>query len=130
MLKNSNAFSAFSVDNLEKALAFYKDKLGLEVEEIKAEYYSMLTIHISSDYKIQIYPKPNHEPATYTMLYFQVENTEKAVDDLIASGITFEHYEAEGIKTDAKGIDSGYGTPPKAWFKDPAGNILCVIEKG
>jgi catechol 2,3-dioxygenase-like lactoylglutathione lyase family enzyme len=128
MLKYSKAYSAFSVDDIDKAEAFYKNILGLKVEVIEREFYKMLDIYISGDNKVQVYAKPNHEPATFTILYFLVEDAEKAVDELVALGITFEQYKMEGLNTNEKGISSDYGTPPKAWFKDPAGNILSIIE--
>ncbi len=124
MLKKSNAFSGFSVDDLGKAKEFYNKILGLEVTENKM---GLLELHISGGNKILIYPKPNHEPATFTILNFPVKNIEKTVDDLINAGVRFEQYGGE-LKTDEKGIFRG-GGPLIAWFKDPAGNILSVIEE-
>jgi len=90
----------------------------------------ILTLHLGKGHEGIIYPKPNHEPATFTVLNFAVEDVEKAVDDLIAAGVTFEQYD-EPIKTDAKGILRGGGRGPDiAWFKDPAGNILSVLAAG
>ena len=123
MLKNSNAFSGFSVDNLEKAKDFYGKVLGLDVTESKM---GVLELHINGGSKILIYPKPNHTPATFTILNFPVSNIEKAVDDLTDAGVRFEQYDGD-LKTDEKGIFRG-GGPLIAWFKDPAGNILSVIE--
>ena len=124
MLKNSNAFSGFSVDNLEKAKDFYGKVLGLDVTESKM---GVLELHINGGSKILIYPKPNHTPATFTILNFPVSNIEKAVDDLTDAGVRFEQYDGD-LKTDEKGIFRG-GGPLIAWFKDPAGNILSVIEE-
>ncbi len=129
MLNYSKAYGAFSVNDIDKAETFYRDTLGLNVEVIKTEYYKILNIHLSDNNKVQVYPKPNHEPATFTILYFLVDNVEKTVDELNALGITFEQYNMQGIQTNEKGISSEFGTPPKAWFKDPAGNVLSVIEK-
>jgi hypothetical protein len=89
----------------------------------------MLNIHIAgNESAIMVYPKPNHQPATYTILNFPVDDVEKTVDELSAKGVQFEHYNYEQLKTDAKGISRGNGGPTIAWFKDPAGNILSVLE--
>ena len=124
MFKNTKAFSGFSVNDIEKAKEFYGQVLDLEVSENKM---GLLELHISGGNNIVIYPKPNHAPATFTILNFPVENVEKAVDDLIDAGIVFEQYEGN-LKTDEKGIFRG-GGPLIAWFKDPAGNILSVIQE-
>ena len=121
MFKNSKAFSGFSVNDLEKARWFYSEILGLEVTEDMG-----LSLHIAGGNKIFVYPKPNHIPATFTVLNFPVDDIEQAVDELTAKGITFEKYE-DPIKTDQKGIFRE-GGPKIAWFKDPAGNILSVLE--
>lgn len=121
MFKESKAFSGFSVDDLSKAKAFYSQVLGLEV----TEDHGLLNLRINGGNPIVVYPKPNHAPATFTILNFPVDNIERAVDDLTRRGVHFEHY--EGIKTDSKGIARGNG-PNIAWFKDPAGNILSVLE--
>jgi catechol 2,3-dioxygenase-like lactoylglutathione lyase family enzyme len=123
MFKNTKAFSGFSVDDIEKAKAFYAQTLGIDVTEENG----MLTLHIAGDRNILIYPKPNHEPATYTILNFPVENVEQTVDALNQRGVRFEIYDYEELKTDEKGIARGAG-PTIAWFKDPAGNILSVLE--
>ena len=123
MFKNSKAFSGFSVDDIAKAKAFYGQTLGLDVTEENG----MLTLHIASGATILIYPKDNHVPATFTILNFPVANVEQAVDALTGLGVRFEHYEGE-MQTDAKGIMRGQG-PEIAWFKDPAGNFLSVIEE-
>ena len=120
MFKHTPAFSGFSVDDLPAANAFYGDLLGLQVSEENG----MLRLHIADARPILVYPKPNHVPATYTVLNFPVEDVEGAVDALTASGIEFEHY--DGMNLDAKGVMRGQG-PDIAWFRDPAGNILSVI---
>jgi predicted enzyme related to lactoylglutathione lyase len=123
MFRDTKAFSGFSVDDTQKAKAFYSKTLELEVSEANG----LLTLHIAGGTKILIYPKPNHSPATFTILNFPVEDVEAAVDELTRRGVRFEHYEGD-IKTDAKGIFRG-GGPVIAWFKDPAGNILSVLEQ-
>ncbi|MHB8626590.1 MAG: VOC family protein [Aggregatilineales bacterium] len=122
MFKGTKAFSGFSVDDIPKAKAFYGQTLGLVV----SEDHGLLHLHIAGGGQILIYPKPNHTPATFTILNFPVDNIERAVDELTKHGVRFEHYEGE-IKTDEKGIARGNG-PNVAWFKDPAGNILSVLE--
>jgi catechol 2,3-dioxygenase-like lactoylglutathione lyase family enzyme len=124
MFKHTKAFSGFSVDNIQKAKEFYGNILGLEVAE---EIMGILTLHIEGGNKIIIYPKPNHEPATFTILNFPVDDVEKTVDELIAKGVVFEQYDLGKMKTDPKGIMRGMG-PTIAWFKDPAGNILSVLD--
>ena len=124
MLNESKAFSGFSVDNLEKAKEFYSKILGLEVTE---NQMGVLELHVSGGNNILIYPKPNHVPATFTILNFPVTDIEKAVKELKEKGITFESYESP-IKTDEDGIFRG-GGPLIAWFTDPAGNILSVLEQ-
>lgn len=123
MLKHSKAFSGFSVDDIAKAKAFYAGPLGLEV----SESHGMLKLHLAGGATVLIYAKPNHTPATYTILNFPVANVEEAVDRLTKSGVRFERYEGD-LKTDSKGIFRGRG-PLIAWFKDPAGNILSVLEE-
>ncbi len=124
MFKNTKAFSGFSVNDIKKAKEFYGRILGLELSENEM---GILELHISGGNKIIVYPKPNHEPATFTILNFPVENIEKTVDDLTDAGVVFEQYGGK-LKTDEKGIFRG-GGPVIAWFKDPAGNILSVIEQ-
>jgi predicted enzyme related to lactoylglutathione lyase len=125
MFKHTKAFSGFSVDDIGKAKEFYENTLGLEVIE-NAMGILELSIEGSSNHII-IYPKPNHTPATFTILNFPVTDVEKAVDGLNAKGIICEQYDFGDMKTDAKGIVRGMG-PTIAWFKDPAGNILSVLE--
>ncbi|MEQ9440863.1 MAG: VOC family protein [Cyclobacteriaceae bacterium] len=126
MLKHTKAFSGFSVNDLEKAKAFYGDVLGLDVK-MQDGPMELLELHIEGGNNILIYPKPNHEPATFTILNFPVENIEETVDELTKRGVHFEQYEGE-IKTDEKGISRSDQGPDIAWFKDPAGNILSVLE--
>jgi predicted enzyme related to lactoylglutathione lyase len=124
MLKDAKAFSGFSVNDLKKAKTFYGETLGLEV----SEQPEGLELHPGGGAKrIFIYPKPNHTPATFTILNFVVEDIEKTVDELTRLGIQFEHYEGS-ISTNEKGIHRGPTGPTVAWFKDPAGNILSVLE--
>jgi len=120
MFKNTQAYSGFSVDNIPKAKEFYSNTLGLEV----SQEYGMLRLHIATGAEILIYPKDNQVPATYTILNFPVDDIEKAIEELTAGGVTFEHYPG----TDEKGIQRSEG-PLIAWFKDPAGNILSVLQE-
>jgi catechol 2,3-dioxygenase-like lactoylglutathione lyase family enzyme len=123
MLTESQAFSGFSVDDTAAARAFYEDKLGLAVTEANG----ILTLHLGGDHKAIAYPKPNHEPATFTILNFPVSDIEATVDGLTERGVAFERYEGTHLATDEKGIFRG-GGPLIAWFADPAGNILSVVE--
>ena len=124
MFMNAKAFSSFSVNDLSAAKSFYGDTLELSV----AETPEGLELEIADDTKVFIYPKPNHTPATFTILNFVVENVEAAVDELTKRGIRFEVYNDGEMKTDAKGIFRGEGGPTIAWFKDPAGNFLSVLQ--
>ena len=123
-LKDSKAFSGFSVNDIAKAKQFYGKTLGLDVDESNG----MLTLKIAGRTPILIYPKQNHSPATFTILNFPVPDVDAAVDRLTRSGVRFERYEGD-IKTDEKGIARNAGGPLIAWFKDPAGNILSVLEQ-
>ena len=125
MFKDTKAFSGFSVDDLQKAKDFYGGTLGLAVTETPQG----LTLHLAGGGEVFVYPKPNHVPATFTILNFSVDNVESAVDKLAAAGVQFEHYEGQ-LQTDEKGIaHGGPGRGPDiAWFKDPAGNILAVLH--
>lgn len=125
MLKNSKAFSSFAVNDIRKAKEFYQNTLGLTVID---NPMAIIELEISGSSNVLIYPKPNHEPATFTVLNFPVDNIHNAVDKLIEKGISFEQYDEEYLKTDEKGISSGNGGPSIAWFKDPSGNILSVLE--
>jgi len=123
MLKNSHAFSGFSVDDMEKARKFYGETLGLDI----TTPMDQLQLNLAGGGKVFVYGKPNHVPATYTILNFPVDDVEKAVDELASKGVKFEHYNEGPMKTDEKGIMRGQG-PTIAWFKDPAGNFLSVLE--
>jgi predicted enzyme related to lactoylglutathione lyase len=122
MFANTKAFSGFSVDDLEKARQFYGDTLGIRT----SEQYGLMTLHLAGGRDTLIYPKPDHAPATYTILNFAVDDIDKAVDELAARGVQFERYDGSG--QDEKGINRG-GGPYIAWFKDPAGNILAVLQE-
>jgi predicted enzyme related to lactoylglutathione lyase len=125
MFKKSKAFSGFSADDLQKAKEFYGKVLELKVEDGPM---GILELHIEGGNTVMIYPKTNHEPATFTVLNFPVSNIDEAVDELSRRGVQFEQYEGE-IKTDEKGISRSDDMGPNiAWFKDPAGNILSVLE--
>ena len=123
MLAQSAAFSGFSVDDVAAARAFYADTLGLDVTEENG----MLTLHLAGDRPVLVYPKPDHRPATFTILNFPVSDVEAAVAWLSGRGVEFERYEGTEVETDAQGVFRG-GGPLIAWFTDPAGNVLSVIE--
>jgi predicted enzyme related to lactoylglutathione lyase len=128
MFNHSRSFSSFSVDNIEKAQQFYGQVLQLDVA---VHPMGVLELDVSGGNKVMIYPKPNHTPATYTVLNFPVDHIDKAVDDLVKQGVVFEQYDMPDLKTDAKGVARGKAQgkgPDIAWFKDPAGNILSVLE--
>ena len=122
MFANTKAFSGFAVDDLQKARKFYGDTLGLKT----SEKHGLMTLHLAGARDTLVYPKPNHTPATYTILNFPVEDIDKAVDELARRGVRFERY--DGFEQDAKGIFRG-GGPYIAWFKDPAGNVLAVLQE-
>jgi catechol 2,3-dioxygenase-like lactoylglutathione lyase family enzyme len=122
MLQDSKAFSGFSVDDIHKAQEFYGRILGLKI----SESHGLLHLHLAGGATVLVYPKPTHTPATFTILNFPVGDIEKVVDHLSGLGVRFERYTGD-IETDAKGIFRGVG-PKIAWFKDPAGNILSVLE--
>src|SRR6478609_4973485 len=121
MFKHTKAFSSFSVNDIQKAKEFYSKTLGLDVTD---NPMGLIELHVQG-HNIMVYPKPNHEPATFTILNFPVDDVEKAVDELTAKGVVFEQYGGE-IKTNEKGICDNPDGPKIAWFKDPAGNILSV----
>jgi predicted enzyme related to lactoylglutathione lyase len=123
MFTHTKAFSGFSVNDIEQAKKFYSEILGLNVSEM----HGMLELHIEGGSNILVYPKPNHTPATYTILNFPVDDIEKTADELKGRGVRFLQYEGE-LKTDEKGIFRG-GGPLIAWFEDPAGNILSILEE-
>jgi len=127
MFKDTHAFSGFSVDDVQKAKTFYGQKLGLEVSDVP-EMEDLLELHIAGGTKILVYPKPDHKPASFTVLNFPVDDVEKTVDELTKRGVRFEVYDLPNIKTNEKGIARGGGGPTIAWFKDPAGNVLSVLE--
>jgi catechol 2,3-dioxygenase-like lactoylglutathione lyase family enzyme len=124
MLANSKAFSGFAVDDLDKARAFYGDTLGLKVEPMGGA--PLMTLHLAGDRPTLIYAKPNHTPADYTILNCPGDDIDAAVEQLAARGVTFERY--DGMGQDDKGVMREQG-PPIAWFKDPAGNVLSVLEQ-
>jgi len=124
MLGESKAFSGFAVPDVAEAKEFYAKTLQLNV----SESHGLLTLHLAGGNNVLIYPKPNHIPATFTVLNFPVSDVDLAVDELKKHGVRFEIYDLPDIKTDEKGIMRGKG-PTIAWFKDPAGNILSVIEQ-
>lgn len=123
MLGESKAFSGFAAPDMGKAKEFYGQILGLKV----SEDHGLLTLHLAGGTNVLIYPKANHVPATFTVLNFPVGDVDQAVDELSKRGVRFEKYDGPEIKTDEKGIMRGNG-PTIAWFKDPAGNILSVLE--
>ena len=127
MFKAKGAFSGFSVNDLAKAKEFYTKTLGLQVEDGVGGVH----IRLPGGGMVWAYPKANHQPATFTILNFTVDDIDAAVDDLTSRGVTFERY--AGIPADSKGILRGIASkrgPDIAWFKDPAGNILSVLEGG
>jgi catechol 2,3-dioxygenase-like lactoylglutathione lyase family enzyme len=125
MLREAHAFSGFSTDDIAKEKTFYAETLGLDVTEEN----DMLTLHLAGGHTVLIYPKGDeHQPAAYTALNFEVDDIDAAVDRLTAAGVAFEHY-GEGSGQDERGIAREWG-PPIAWFKDPSGNILSVIQTG
>lgn len=127
MLQTSKAFSGFSVANLDDAYHFYADKLGLKVERTD-DMGGMLHLHISGNNNaILVYPKPDHQPAAYTILNFPVRDIVAAVKGLKERGVVFENYDGEYVQTDENDIHRN-GGPLIAWFKDPSGNYLSVIE--
>lgn len=125
MLRDSHAFSSFSVDDIAAVKPFYADTLGLDVEEEAG----MMFLRLGGGGSVLLYPKgPEHTPATYTALNFRVPDVEAAVDELVRRGVRFEQYDDAWIRTDKKGISRAEGMTV-AWFKDPAGNILSVVEE-
>jgi predicted enzyme related to lactoylglutathione lyase len=125
MFANTKAFSSFAVDDPQKAREFYGETLGLKTSVLDEEN-GLISLQIAGDRDTMIYQKPDFTPATYTVLNFPVDDVEQAVDGLAARGVSFERY--EGFEQDEKGIARGPG-PAIAWFKDPAGNILAVLQQ-
>lgn len=121
MFADTKAFSGFAVPDVQRARAFYGEVLGLRTSVA----HGILTLHLAGDRPTIVYPRPDHAPATYTILNFPVADIDAAVDALAARGVRFERY--EGFDHDARGIVRGPG-PAIAWFKDPAGNILSVLQ--
>jgi catechol 2,3-dioxygenase-like lactoylglutathione lyase family enzyme len=124
VLGESKAFNGFSVHDVAAAKRFYGETLGLEVTEDDG----MLTLHLAGDRPVLVYPKRDHQPASYTVLNFPVPDVERAVDDLTARGVRFQRYEGTPNETDEKGVFRG-GGPLIAWFTDPDGNVHSVIEQ-
>jgi predicted enzyme related to lactoylglutathione lyase len=125
MFTHAKVFSSFSVNDIQKAKEFYGGILGLDTTDSPM---GLLELRTEGNNSIMVYPKPNHVPATFTILNFPVDDIEKAVDALTAKGVVFEQYEGE-IKTNEKGISMSPAGPKIAWFKDPSGNILSILEK-
>ena len=125
MLTDSPAFSSFSVDDLDRARRFYEETLGLRVADVP-EMDGLLRLHLGGGAEVLVYAKPDHTPATFTVLNFPVTDVERTVDDLAARGVRFEQY--ENPPTDTKGIMRA-GGPLIAWFTDPAGNLFSVIQQ-
>jgi catechol 2,3-dioxygenase-like lactoylglutathione lyase family enzyme len=122
MFANTKAFSGFAVDDVEKAREFYGETLGLET----SEEHGLLTLHLAGDRPTLVYPKPDHTPADYTILNFPVDDIDEAVEALSGRGVQLERY--DGMEQDEKGIMRA-GGPYIAWFKDPAGNVLSVLQE-
>jgi predicted enzyme related to lactoylglutathione lyase len=124
MFKDTQAFSGFSVNDLGAAKEFYSTVLGIEVEEDQMGMH----LNIANGIPIFVYPKKDHTPASFTILNFPVENIDNAVDALAAKGVSFEHYEMTDEKGIARGLSRNMG-PDIAWFKDPSGNILSILQQ-
>ena len=121
MFANTKAFSSFAVDDISRARDFYSQTLGLQT----SEEHGLMTLHLAGERDTLVYPKPDHTPAGYTVLNFTVKDIEEAVDELSARGVRFERY--DGFDQDDRGIFRG-GGPYIAWFTDPAGNVLSVLQ--
>ncbi len=124
MFKHAKPFSGFSVNDLEEARKFYQDTLELDVSDAPMD---QLELRLDDDTRVFVYEKPNHEPATFTILNFPVDDVDRAVDELADRGVKFEVYKDGEIATDGKGVHRA-GGPKIAWFKDPAGNYLSILE--
>jgi predicted enzyme related to lactoylglutathione lyase len=127
MLAQEKAFSSFAVDDIEAARKFYGETLGVAVEEVPP--HGLLGLKVGDGPGVMVYPKEDHEPAGFTILNFPVADIEATVAELGGRGVRFEHYEGTPMETDEKGVFRG-GGPLIAWFKDPAGNVVSVIENG
>lgn len=126
MFKDSKTFSSFSSNDIAAARKFYGETLGLETFE---RMEGLLSLKLGDGSEVVIYSKENHTPASFTVLNFLVDDIEAAMAKLRERGVRFEHYDEPGMKTDADGISRGNGGPTIAWFKDPAGNVLSVLEE-
>ena len=124
MFNHAKPFSGFSVNDVQAAKRFYHETLGLDVSDAPM---GTLELRIDDDTKVLVYEKPNHTPSTFTILNFPVDDIDRAVDELTDRGVRFEVYQEGELKTDPKGIHRD-GGPKIAWFKDPAGNFLSVLE--
>jgi catechol 2,3-dioxygenase-like lactoylglutathione lyase family enzyme len=124
MFENTKAYSGFAVDDLQKAREFYGETLGLKTTVLDEEN-GVMSLELAGDRPTLVYRKPDFTPATYTILNFPVDDIDEAVDGLAARGVRFERYDA--FEQDEKGISRGNG-PQIAWFKDPAGNVLSVLQ--
>ncbi len=122
MFKHATPFSGFSVNDIDTAKRFYGGTLGLQV----SEHHGLLELNLGNA-KVLVYSKPNHTPATFTILNFPVDDVDQAVEELSKAGVRFEIYDSGPLKTDSRGIMRGNG-PTIAWFKDPAGNFLSVLQ--
>jgi len=127
MFKDTTAFSGFAVDDLDAARAFYTDILGLDVTHMTDTPGGLLQINLAGGHQVMVYPKPDFAPATYTILKFAVPDVDAAVEGLTAKGVKFERY--DGFDQDDKGVSRTSGGPAIAWFTDPAGNIMAVLEQ-
>jgi catechol 2,3-dioxygenase-like lactoylglutathione lyase family enzyme len=125
MFANTKAYSGFAVDDVQRAREFYGETLGLKTSVLDEEH-GLMSLHLAGDRDTLVYQKPDHTPANYTILNFAVDDIDKAVDELAARGVRFERYDS--FEQDEKGISRGDG-PNIAWFKDPAGNVLSVLEE-
>jgi len=125
MFEHTKAYGSFAVDDIDRAREFYAGTLGLTVEEMPP--HGLLSLRIAGGNPVLVYPKRDHRPAGFTVLNFPVADVEVAVDELTDRGIEFERYEGTPMETDAKGVFRG-GGPLVAWFRDPAGNVLSVVE--
>jgi predicted enzyme related to lactoylglutathione lyase len=123
MLTHESAFSGFSVDDISSAIDFYRETLGLDVEELGE---ALLRLHLIGEHQAIVYLKADHTPAVFTILNFAVPDIERAVDELTGQGVEMIRY--EGFGQDERGISRNSGGPPIAWFSDPAGNVLAVLE--
>jgi catechol 2,3-dioxygenase-like lactoylglutathione lyase family enzyme len=123
MFRDTKAYSSFAVDDVQRAKEFYGDTLGLRV----SEEHGLLQLNLAGDRAVLVYPKPDHTPASYTVLNFPVDDIDAAVDDLAKRGVRFERY--AGFEADDKGIVRDVEGPAIAWFTDPAGNVLAVHQR-